>query len=276
MSIVYGKDYQINPYVAGTPNTYAPLGGTVYEPTLDPNATIVTEVGCGEGARTIAAQKIVAVKPALRFTMNLRRLEDYITTKAIITAEGAVPAHNLMVKIGTEYYDLVGWKVNTCRVTIRQMESIKAALEILGKDIITGASWTFEKRTEDAMWKDAVAELKIATTDIANWREVEFGVDNKVLQEILGTAIKPTELGEREAIYTGHILRAHANSSYVPTVMAGTTNDVIVKLTDKQATPVSKTVTFADAYMKTARLTGRGLEMVVERIDWESKSLAIT
>ena len=273
MSVVYGTDYQIN---VKNDTVYEPLGGTVYEPVLDPNASIVTEVGCGEGARTIAAQKIVSAKPALRWTMNLRKLVDYITTKAMITAEGAVPAHDLTVKIGSEYHILGGCKVNTCRITIRQLESIKAALEVFAKTRTEGSSWTFEKATDDAMWKDALTTLTLGSTPITKWREVEFGVDNKVAQEILGVDILPTEVHEREAAYTGHIIRAVAGATEVADVLAGTPKDVVITLTDNQTTPVAKTFTFAGAYLKTSRISVRGLEMIVERIDWEAKTMVIT
>jgi len=273
MSIVYGKDYQINVF---TDPTYEALGGTVYEPTLDPNANVVTEVGCGEGARTIATQKTVEVKPALRWTMNVRRLEDYITSKAFITAEGAVPAHVLAVKIGSEYHKLTGCKVNRCTLSIHQIESIKAQLEVFAKDREVGASWEFAKRTEEAMWKDAVTTFTIEATPVTNWSEIEITVDNKVLQEILGTSIKPSEVGEREAMYSGRILRAVSGTTLIADALAGTKKDIVIALTDQQSTPVTKTFTFADATLRSVPVKVRGLEIVYEEINWEGKSLVIT
>lgn len=273
MSTIYGTDYQINRKDGAT---YYGLGGTPYEPTLDPDATIVTEVGCGEGSRAISAQKIVEVRPKLSWSMNVRKLADYITLNAMITAEGAVPSHDLAVKIGTEYHLLTGCKVNTCKITIRQRETVKAALEVFAKDRTAGASWTFVKATDAAMWKDSLTTLSIGGTPVTNWSEVEFGVDNKVVQESLGIDIKPTEIGEREAVYSGYVLRAVNTATLIPDVIAGTPKTIIMTLTDNQGTPVAKTFTFANAVLKTSRVNVRGLEMVMERIEWEAKGLVIS
>jgi len=273
MSTVFGTDYQINRKVA---TVYYGLGGTPYEPTLDPDATIVTEVGCGEGSRAISAQKIVAVNPKLSWTMNVRKLDDYITLNGMITAEGAVPSHDLAVKIGTEYHLLTACKVNTCKITIRQKETVKAALEVLAKGRSAGASWTFVKATDAAMWKDSLITLSIAGTPVTNWSEVEFGVDNKVVQESLGVDILPTEMGEREAVYSGYILRAVNVATLIPDVISGTPKTIVMALRDNQGTPVTKTFTFANATLKTSRVNVRGLEMVMERIEWEAKGLVIT
>jgi len=126
------------------------------------------------------------------------------------------------------------------------------------------------------MWKDALTVLTLGGTSITKWQEVEFGVDNKVAQEILGTDILPTEVHEREAVYTGHIVRAVSGTTEIADVLAGTTKTVVLTLTDNQATPVAKTFTFADAYLKTSRVSARGLEMIVERIDWNAKTMVIS
>ena len=273
MSTVYGTDYQINRKSGAT---YYGLGGTPYDITLDPDATIVTEVGCGEGSRTIAAQKITEVRPKISWNMNVRKLQDYILNNAMISGEGAVPSHDLAVKIGSEYHLLTGCKVNTCKLTIRQKETVKAAIEVLAKDRSAGSSWTFAKATENAMWKNALTTLSIGGSSVTNWSEVEMGVDNKVIQEILGTNVKPTEIGEREAIYSGYILRTVNAATLVPDVISGTQKTVIITLTDNQTVPVAKTFTFANANLKTSRVNVRGLEIVWERIEWEAKGLVVS
>jgi hypothetical protein len=274
MSISYGDKYRINRFA--TP-TYYGLGGTVMEATIDPDAEIATEVGCGEGTRTIAFRKITAVRPKVSWTQNVRKLADYITLNAMITAEGAVPEHSLALDEGGGGLHLfTGCKVNTCRITIRQAESIKAALEVLAKDRSTQSSWTFVKTSETAMYKTALTTLSIGGTPETKWQEVEFGVDNNVIQEILGVQIKPMEVGERQALYSGHIIRAVAQASLVPDVIAGTPKTIIITLTDNQATPVAKTFTFTNAELRRSQVRARGLDMVIERIEWEGKTMVIT
>jgi len=274
MSIAYGDKYKINRFA--TP-TYYGLGGTVMTATIDPDAEIATEVGCGEGTRAIAFRKITAVRPKVSWTQNVRKLTDYLTTYALITAEGAVPAHNLALDEGGGGLHLfTDCKVNTCRITIRQMESIKAALEVLAKDRSTQTTWTFVKATEEAMYKTALTTLSIGGTPETKWQEVEFGVDNNVIQEILGVAIKPTEVGERQALYSGHIIRAVAQASLVSDVIAGTPKTIEIALTDNATTPVTKTFTFANAELRRSQVQARGLDMVIERIEWEAKTMVIT
>jgi hypothetical protein len=273
MSTAYGTEFQINRKSGAT---YFGLGGTPYEPTLDPDATVVTEVGCGEGTRAISAQKTVAINPKLSWTMNVRNLSDYILAMAMITGEGVVPSHDLAVRIGTEYHLFTGCKVNTCKVTIRQKETIKAALEVLAKGRSAGASWTFIKSTDAAMWKDSLTTLSIGGTPVTNWSEAEMGIDNKVQQESLGVDIMPTEMGEREAMYTGYILRAISGATLVPDVISGATKTMVYALRDNATTPVTKTFTFANATLKTSRVNVRGLEMVMERIEWQAKTMVVT
>jgi len=274
MSIAYGDKYKINRFA--TP-TYYGLGGTVMTATIDPDAEIATEVGCGEGTRTIAFRKITAVRPKVSWTQNIRKLADYITLNAMITAEGVVPAHDLALDEGGGGFHLfTGCKVNTCRITIRQAESIKAALEVLAKARSTQTTWEFVKASEEAMYKTALTSLKIGANPETKWQEVEFGVDNNAIQEILGSEILPTEVGERQALYSGHIIRAVAQASLVSDVILGTPKTIEIKLTDKATTPVTKTFTFTNAELRRSQVQARGLDMVIERIEWEGKTMVIT
>ena len=274
MSIAYGDKYKINRFESPA---YYGLGGTVMTATIDPDAEIATEVGCGEGTRAIAFRKIAAVRPKISWTQNIRRLVDYITLNALITAEGAVPEHNLAVDEGAGGLHLfTGCKVNTCRITIRQSESIKAALEVLAKARSTQTTWTFVKATDEAMYKTALTTLSIGGVAETKWQEVEFGVDNNVIQEMLGVSILPTEVGERQALYSGHIIRAVAQASLVPDVLTGTPKTIVITLTDNQATPVAKTFTFTNAELRRSQVQARGLDMIIERIEWEGKTMVIT
>jgi hypothetical protein len=155
------------------------------------------------------------------------------------------------------------------------MESIKAHIQVALKTDATPSVGTFLYHTDKAMYKDAVTTLTIGDA-ITGWSEIEFGVDNKVLQEVLGTDIQPTEVEEQEAVYSGHILRAKPAASKYATAIVGTPQTVVIWLVDNQSSPVTTKFTFADAYLKTAKIEDKALGLVFERIEWEGKSMVIT
>jgi len=276
MSAIYGKAWKINVVVKGTPDIYYPIGGTVLNAKIDARPTIHSEVGSGEG-RQISAQKIVAAKPLIEWTMNIRDLEDYILESAMITDEGVVPAHVLYVTDGSEHHDFGLCKVNSCRITIRQLESIKAALSVFIKTHAPLTPETFNFRTFPAMYKNAVTTLTLNTVDVVKWSEIEFGVGNNVLQEILGVDILPSEVEEQEARYSMRITRARVGAtSKFGNALDGTTQDFVIALTDNEETPVTKTFTFADMYLSTTSKEDRGLGIVYERIEGKGKSMVIS
>ena len=267
---IYGKTFKINRY----DTQYNPMGGTILNATLDPR--IQTHMEAGTAQRQLASHKVVAAKPVLDFEMNIRRLTDFITSHAMITAEGVVPAHTLYYTDGTESYKFENSKVNTCRISIKTLESVKANIQVALKSHAALSPSTFEFRTEDAMYKDAVTTLNIESAPVTGWSEIEFGVDNKVLQEVLGTDIEPTEVEEQEAVYTGHILRAKPSTSKYTTALDGTVQDIVIALQDNQSSPVTKTFTYANACLKTSKIEIRKLGLDFERIEWEGKSQVIS
>jgi len=275
VSTIFGKNWKVNRVVKGAPDVYYELGGTILDCRLDPRAAIAQEIGSGEGRQI--TQKVVAVKPVIEWTQNVRRLEDYIIGYAFISGEGAVPAHTLHVSDGTEHHELDGVKVNTCRVRITQTESIRADISALIKTRTELASvGTFKFRTDPAMFKDAVTTLTIGGASVTKWTEIEFAVDNNVLQEVLGTDLTPTEVEEQEARYTGRITRARSGSSLFADALSGTKKDVVIALKDNQSTPVTKTFTFTDALLRTSRIEDRALGIVFERIEWQGNKLTVT
>jgi len=274
MSAQFGKNWKINRVVKGTPDVYHELGGSVLNARIDPRVTVYEEVGSGQ--RQLTAQKAVAAKPLVEWTQNIRRLDDYITTYAMITAEGVVPAHTLYVTDGVEHHDFSLAKVNEVRISIRQLESIKAAISVFGKTHNTPELGTFLYQTEAAMFKDAVTTLTLGAA-VTKWSDIEFGVNNNIIQEILGTTITPSEVEEKEARYFMRITRARVGAtSKFGDALDGTEQDFVIALVDKQTTPVTKTFTFADMVLTTSRIEDRGLGIVYERIEGKGKSLVIT
>jgi hypothetical protein len=274
MSAIFGKTYKINRVVTGTPDVYYQLGGTILEGRYDVRPTVNEEVGSDTG-RTLASQKVVAVKPMIDFTMNVRVLADYLTAYAFITANGAVPAHTLYCTDGTETFKLTDAKVDKARITINQNDPIKAAISVLAKAYATATAGTFLFKTDPAMYKDAVTTLTIGGAPVLKWRDIEISVDNNVLQEILGTTIAPAEVEEQEARYEITITRAKPAASLIADAYAGTSKTVVIALVDKQGSPVTKTLTFTDALISTSELQDRELGIIYEKIVCKAKSVTI-
>jgi len=274
MSAQFGKQWKINRVVKGTPDVYHQLGGTILDARIDPRLTVHEEAGSYQ--RQLASQQVVAAKPIIEWTQNIRRLTDYITTYAMITAEGAVPAHTLYATDGAEHHDFSLSKVNACRISIRQLESIKAALSVCIKTPATATLDTFLYQTDPAMYKDAVTTLTLNASPVTKWSEIEFGVNNNVLQEVLGTTITPTEVEEQEARYSMRITKAKVGAGKFADAIAGTVQDFVIALADNQSSPVTKTFTFADMYLSSARIEDRALGVIMERIEGRGKSLVIS
>jgi len=275
MSAQFGKNWKINRVAKGTPDVYYQLGGTVLDAHIDPRITVHEEAG--SGTRQLVSQQVVAAKPVVEWTQTIRRLDDYITSYAMITAEGAVPAHTLYVTDGAEHHDFSSNKVNSCRISIRQLESIKAALSVFVKTHDVATLDTFLYRTDPAMYKDAVTTLTLNTVAVTKWSEIEFGIDNNVVQEILGTTILPSEVEEGEARYFMRITRGRVGAtSKFGEALSGTEQDFVIALTDNQSSPVTKTFTFADMLLRTARKEDRALGIIMERLEGVGKSMVIS
>ena len=230
----------------------------------------------GTGGRQLATLPLTAsALPRLRFTMNIRRLTDYVNTNAIITAEGTVPSHTLYSTDGVNPHDLTSAKVNTCEIRINRGESIKAIIEVIGK---TWGSTAFQAglaRAEDPIdWTKAT--LSIAGASITNFRNMGFTVNNSVQAEFLGTTLTPTEVFERQAIYSGFVERSVTGADKFSVVAAGTKSSVVYAITNNETIPVTKTYTFSSCPLRVSRKPVRALDLDIERIEWDSGVLVIT
>lgn len=270
----FGKSWKVNRWETGEPETWEALG-KIKEAT--PQVTPRTSSEVGTDSRTI--DKVVSeLSIGLDILMLLQRW-DYLMSYAIITAEGAVPAHILRYTDGQELKELQGAKVNTCEFRIPRGEAIKVNLSVLGKDLAdfttpTWASWTERVAT----WKEVTlltlgdngADLK------ALFREIAFGVDNHIAQEYYGQTIKPQEVEEAEATYSASVVVPRKNASQIVDALAGTEPTFVIAIKDLQdPTPETKTFTFSNCSLGT-RIEVRGLGIELEAITLEPESLAIT
>src|SRR4030042_4083591 len=269
--MLYGKNVKINRQ-DGT--TFYELGGTIIDAKFDPRPTVNQEVGSDTG-RTLADDKVVAVKPQLEFTMNLRRIVDYITTYCMITANGATPAHDLIVTDGSETFKLWGCKADKIKIKINQTDPITAVITVLTLSYGNTATGTFKVRTDEAMYKDAIGTLTIGGAAIVNWKEIEINIDNNVLQEILGSGITPAAVEEQHALYEITITRAKPASSLIGAAYNGTTQTLIIGISDNQTVPVEKIITFPTTFISSPEIQDHELGVVYEKITIKAKTVTI-
>ena len=272
MSSKFGKAFKLNRVVSGTPYTHYELGGRIIRAVPTMNGDTYREPVTG--TRTLDILKQTGVVPGIDFTMNIKRLEDYITTYAMITAQGAVPAHSLGYTDGYEQNEFAQSKVDRCNIVVRRGESIKAELSVLAEDLDTFSPATFLYHTEKAMmWNDATLNID---GSITNWREFAFGVNNNVVAEFLGVGLTPSEVEELEALYSGYAIISRKVDSKFATVKEGSDVSIAIALTDHQTSPVTKNFVFADSILKISRVEVAGLGLELERIEWEAPGLVIS
>lgn len=226
------------------------------------------------GTRALDVLKQTGVVPGLDWMMNIKRIDDYITAYAMITAEGAPAAHSLGFTDGIEVNELSLAQVDRCNIVVRRGESVKAELSALGKDLEVFVPDTFLHQTEEPiMWTDATLSIGSAVT---NWREFAFGVNNNVAAEFLGTALVPTDVKPLQAEYFGHAIISRKATSKFGAVKGGTETSIVITLADHQSTPVTTTFGFAKSVLKTSRVEVPGIGLELERIEWEAPGLVIT
>jgi len=257
---------------------YFPIG--LINP-CEPSVNVTEATEDGTESRKLSLLEPVLAVPQINPTVLIQRI-DYIKTYAMITAEGAVPAHDLRWTNGLKVVTLKDCKVNTGEVTIPYSGVVKAVLAIIASDMIEEdsglvATITWESFTEKSMTRAQLSTLTIGSVDLLTlFTEVAFGVDNRVSAEGRGTGIKPQDVYEKEARYSGREDFVLVSDSLMATVYSGVKQTVTIAVADRQPTPVTTTFEFTQALLKVSRLTKSGLTRMLERVEWSGDSLAIS
>ncbi len=224
-------------------------------------------------SRALGTLKGTGVVPGIDWTMNIKKLADYIEAYAMITAEGAITAHSLGYTDGYEKNELKKAMVDRCNIIVRRGESVKAELSAIGENMAVFVPVTFLQDTEEAMvWSDCTLAIGGA---IDHWREFAFGVNNNVVAEFLGTGLMPTDVEAQQAEYFGHAIVSRKVASQLPAVKGASETIVAMTLANHESSPVTRTYTFAKAILKTSRVEVPGLGLELERIEWEAPGLVI-
>jgi len=276
LSYKTGKDKRLQFYNAGD-SALLPIG-------VMRNISVRPEVRNmirepGTATRKLQLLKAGLIVPRLTFTWDLQSwtaTEEFITKYCIPTAEGARTLVDMEYYDGTEKNELDDVLIDrfTCRCTSGDL--IKATAEGYAKNILDGTGTFVAEQTTQAMdWTKAT--VKIAGSTLTNWLNWEFGVNHNIDVIQTGTDQTPSDLLEKEALYTGSIrLARDSNDTKVDDLIAETKPASIAYLLVDYGTPTTKTFTFTSPIYRTVTVDMVDLNLSIENIVWECNALAIT
>jgi len=237
----------------------------------------------GTGSHALATKpKVHSVVPRLEWTQTIRKLSSLIAPTSspfyvFANAEAALTSADIIFTDGKKDVELTSGFFDSCEVSIKYGQSIRAAIAYVCKLYDNTATYgTHQKDTEEPMDWTALTTLKLATTPITNWRAVTFRVANNIQVEHLGSDILPSEVFQKHFLYSGTIQRALTGASEAVTIMQGSKKDVEIQLTDNAASPVTTTIKFNTAALFTSREEVPELGLTLETINWEAGSLTLS
>jgi len=271
----WGKDFNLNRYYYDVGDNWQSLGGIPKPCYPESVAREIAEPGTG--TRRFVTLDVAERRFRISPTLLLQRLSPYLTTYAIASGEAAIAAHQLDWTDGVETKKITDCKVNRCSFTIPHGDKITCELEIFGKNIATQTKTpTWETYTERTLTFKNVSLFQIDDINVTNWKRLEFGVNNHVAEESLGTEPKPAEVEELEAEYFARVILSRKFASYLGSVGAGNDMKVEIGITDNQPTPVTTTFTFTEAVLTRSRIEVPGMGFLLERLEFRPRKLTIT
>lgn len=260
------------------------LGGMIAN--AEPQTRVDMEEQAATGQYELAVLQPAAIFPRLRLEMKVQQLEHYIadysaTNKfCFVSAEGALATHNLYVTDGLDPFKWTGCLVDSCEVTIPIRGAVMATINVLAKTRTPQAYGSAPSAITDAVLMHTnVNTMTIGGTtayDISgDFQEFRFGVNHNIQQEVLGTTLTPTEVLQRQTVYSGSIRRALKTQSWSAMAYNGTKQTIVLQINDNRTTPKKTKFTWTNAYITTQQKSVRGLDMIIERIDWRAKDLTL-
>lgn len=267
----WGKSFKLNRIAGSTCSAI----GIPKNPRPHVRARSFTELGTE--ARTLSLRKAMEVLPGIEFDLVLQDF-SYLETYAMVTAEGVVPAHDIVFTDGVEIGKFSNCKVARCEMSVPRA-SVEAAITILAESyavVSPAPSWDTPIAFDPMTFMDVQSFTIGGGSDLKTlFRDLRFAVDNRVVAEYFGTGVTP-DVEEQEAVYSGSVVIPRTAAALLADVLTGTPVEVVISLKDHETTPVTKTFTFSDCILTLSRIEIRGLGIELERIEWEPTSLAIT
>jgi len=270
----WGKEFNLNRYYYDVVDNWQSLGGIPKPCYPESLAREIAEPGTG--TRRFVTLDVAERRFRISPTLLLQRLSPYLTTYAIASGEAGIAAHQLDWTDGAETKKMTDCKVNRCSFIIPHPEKITCELEIFGKNIedqTKSPSW--ETYSERVLTFKNVSLLQINDVDVSNWKRIEFGVDNHVGEESLGTEPKPAEVEELEAEYFVRLVLSRKGASKLGSVGVGNDEKVEIAITDNKPTPVTTTFTFTEAVLTRSRIEVPGMGFLLERLEFMPRKLTI-
>jgi len=267
----FGKAFKIN-LSSGT-GAWTPLGGIAKPCRIEAVARHILEAGTGQ--RKAVVLDVSEIRYAIPATIKVQRFQPYLTGYAIKSGEGALPAHKIHWTDGKDIKQLDGCKVGRCFFRVRHGGDLICDLTIVGKtlsDLTPEPTW--QTYPEKALTYKNISSFKINTTAITNWKAIEWGVDNHVVEESLGVEPKPSEVEETLAEYSVACVISRKDASQLASV--GTAKAIEIKVTDNQSPAVTTTFTYSKALITLSRIEIPGLELELERLEFKPETLTIS
>jgi len=233
----------------------------------------------GTNTRKLQLIKAGLIVPRLTFTWDLQSwtaTQEFITTYCIPTAEGARTMIDMEYTDGQEQNKLVEVLIDRFTCRCRSGDLIKATAEGYAKNMTANELTFVTEQTKQALdWTKST--MKITGGTLTNWLNWEFSVNHNVDVIQTGTSQVPTDLLEKEALYSGVIrLARDTNDTKVDDLIAETKPASIAYLLVDYDVPTTKTFTFTSPIYKTVTVDMVDLNLSVENITWECNALAIT
>jgi len=265
-----GSEYKLNRYLASYKETG--LLVTNAEPYVE--TTVLKQPVTG--SRRLGLLQSTSKLPGISFNALVQRLADYITSFAMITAEGALPAHELRYTDGVDIKKFTDCLVDSCELYTRVDGPLEARLKVLAKTMDDFVTPSWVARTEEPMIYKNLTTVKIGSTTITNWEEIVCRAKHNVIQKALGNVQTPSIVKGRQIEYSGSYQLSRAAASKTGDIYSGYIQDAVNIWTDNQSSPVAVTLTFPDAEWKSSRIRVPGTDIEWELLEWEAKKLVIT
>jgi len=252
-------------------------GVTPYNIDGIPSAPIITkhvdqEQELGTGQRRMLNLDATNIYWTVNMRMKLLRLDQFIKPYAFVTAEGDLPSFNLYTTDGTTAQGHTGVYVDRCEINVGQRGSAIATLNMICNAYETKTLTV----TPDALIPITKAGFtaSVGGTSITKWTNIRFAVDNSVARVPTGTGAVVSEVYPRQPVYTGRIEFVKTGAPLFG-YDAVVKRDVIIAVTDNQATPVTKTFTFTNAAVNEDAYQVENLDLTYEILTWTGDKLTL-
>jgi len=269
----FGKEFKINRYYYTTTDNWESIGGI---PTsCRPQRIGRPLVEAGTGQRRLTTVELAELRYRLEVDMLVQRLSPFLTSYAIVSAEGDLPDsdNDLHWTDGVDNKELSDFKTNRCTFNVRHGESLRCRLEFFGKDIVDhGLSPDWEIYDDKTLTFRNITELRLGGTVLTNWKEIIWGVNNNVAEESLGTQPKPADIEDLQADYEFTIVLSREAASKLGDT--GSITNGLVKVTDNVA--ATTIFTFSEGKLSLSRIEIPGLGYILERLELKPRKLVIS